>query len=127
MRRPADVLAITTDRERLGPLESGLAREGLHLDVVSSLAELRAAFFRCGGADALLLGPDLTPARAVEALDQLHQIADRLPSLAFGETLGRALRDRADVRTVSFHPGSRAALGAVVRAVREAEAPGEGA
>lgn len=117
-RRSPDVVAVACDGGCLTNLATGLADAGLHLDVVSSLEGLRDAFFRCGGPDALLLAPDLTPARALEAMRLMQKIDATLRIITFGDTLGRVLSPDVHVRRVSFHPDSRAAVGSVVQLLR---------
>ena len=115
--RAPDLVGLAGDVDTFAKLGEGLAAAGLHMDVVTSLEELRDAIFRCGGPDALLLAPDMAPAQARAAIRLLQDI-DRDPSiLTFDADLTRLLEHDRHVRSVSFHPSSRAAVGTVLQAL----------
>ncbi|MBK8976523.1 MAG: hypothetical protein IPM29_11450 [Planctomycetes bacterium] len=114
--RPRELLALEGRRGSLRKLAQSLRDEGHRVDLVHALDELRDAFFHSGGHDALLLGPDLPAGLARRAIDCLAAIDDALRILSFG----RCGADNARVRRIhSFHPSSRAALGAVLAMIAE--------
>ncbi len=114
-RRP-EALALCGREPELAALVHALREAGLGVEIVTSLIELRQAFFRAGGHDVLILGPDLPAPIAARAARSLRALDGGLMILAFGE-LPRNLLPADAVRLQAHHPASRAAARAVLRAV----------
>ncbi|MAD34158.1 MAG: hypothetical protein CMJ88_10415 [Planctomycetes bacterium] len=98
----------------MAPLHAMLETLGLSVDRASDLAEARTAFFGAGGHDCLVIGPGVSPGLARKVSNAL---ADIDPNMSFA-TFGPHLRDTARARTArlsSYHPGSRAGQGALLR------------
>lgn len=108
-----EVLALQGRDASLTRLAEALRDRGIHVDLVATLTELRHAFFQRGGHDALLIGPDVAAGAARRAIDCLTEVDDGVRVLAFGQRTARLHRQAEVIAT--FHPSSRAALGAVLR------------
>lgn len=95
-------------------LLSRLQQAGYAVDVARDLAEARRTFFQAGGHDCVVLGPDLRPRLAQDAVRSLLGLD---PDLALA-TYGPELRERRPARQAvlaSLHPSSRAGAGALLR------------
>ena len=92
-----------------------LKDRGIETDVVHTLGEAREAFLASGGHGLVLLGPDLTPSAARQVASSLTEIDPDLTVCVFGDDL---LRDDGKARRIGHHPSSRAALGAVLKALQ---------
>jgi hypothetical protein len=117
--RSPEVLALGGQSGAIERLAEALRNLGVRTEVTRSLAGLRDAFFRCGGHDVLLLGPDLPAHLARAAARSLAEIAPGLRIVAFGEALQRGDVAGPIVRLQGIHPTSRAGVGAVLRVLRE--------
>lgn len=110
------MLALLADPTRMQPLLLQLRRLGLLVDTVCDLQSARTAFFSSGGHDCLVIAPDVRPGVANRVASSLGAVD---PDLAMA-TFGPELRERTTrtARLKSFHPGSRAGQGALLRFLR---------
>ncbi|MHC5065466.1 MAG: hypothetical protein ACYTG5_15980 [Planctomycetota bacterium] len=112
-----ELLALCGVESRVGGLVSELSARGLRVDQVRSLEELRMACFQRGGHEYLILAPELSPNLACAAVETLRAIDPGLPLIVFGESLARQKWTAPVTRLSSYHPSSRAGLGAVLRTI----------
>ena len=99
-------------------LRSALASAGVQVDAVADRADALARFFATGGHGALILGPDVAPGAGWALAGALRDIAPDLAVVAFGGDLARSPQALRDAHLLpDFHPDSRAAEGAVLRAL----------
>ena len=114
-----DLLVVAAAELTMATLVSRLADHGVTSDIVGALDEARTIFLAKGGHRALVLAPDLAPSVAQRVIDSLTGVDPELPVVAFTREDRRAGRRREGVRRVSYHPSSRAAVGAILKIVRE--------
>lgn len=110
-----EVLALIRADGLMAPLLAELRRAGLRIDVAADLATARTLFFGAGGHDCLLVAPDVVPAVAKQVLRSLRQVDPQLATASFCRAL---LGEESPLRTArlsAYHPGSRAAVGAMLR------------
>ncbi len=112
--RPREVLVLEGRPGSMRALADGLRNSGLLVDVTHDLREVRDAFFRRGGHDLIVIGPDLPDALSRATAETLGAIDDAVQIVVFGDRLPDTRRA---TRVTAFHPGSRAALGAVLRQI----------
>ena len=96
------------------PLRDMLEEMGVSVDRASGLADARSAFFGAGGHDCLVIGPGVSPGLARKVSTALAEIDPSLSFATFGPQLPEAARART-ARLGSYHPGSRAGQGALLR------------
>lgn len=113
MTAGVEILVICRDAGSVRSLVQGLSAHAHRIDVVGDLATAGNEFLARGGHDLLLIAPDLAPGRALAAVQRLREIDPDLPVLVFGEEPLRGQEIGHLHRIASFHPGSRAGLGAV--------------
>ena len=114
--RSLDILALLADPKPMHSLLLHLRRQGLLVDTVADLHAARTAFFGAGGHDCLVIAPDVRPGVATSVAGSLGAIDPQLAMATFGPQLSdRATRT---ARLGSFHPGSRAGQGALLRFLR---------
>ncbi len=116
--RPPELLAFCKDGLGLDGLRVALEREGIRLEIVANLNEVRQSFFRSGGHKMLILGPDLSPALARAAVDSLHGLDPSLDIVIFGLELTRHEFLGHITRVPAFHPSSRAGVGAILKVMK---------
>lgn len=112
--RNLGVLALLADPKPMQALLIALREEGLAVDAVDDLPTARTSFFRSGGHDCLIIGPDVRPGLAQQVARSLSSVEPELAVATFGPDLS----DRSAIRTArlgGFHPGSRAGQGALLR------------
>ncbi len=112
-----DLLALSGLGNGFAGLVSELSARGLRVDQVNTLEELRMAFFQRGGHEFLILAPELSPNIACAAVNTLRAVDPGLPLIVFGESLSRQNWSAPVTRLSSYHPSSRAGLGAVLRTI----------
>ncbi len=115
-----ELLVVAKAEPTMASLVSALADRGVASDVVHALGAARESFLASGGHTALVLAPDLPPSLARELIDSLTSVDPDLPVVAFGEDHTLQRNHHAHVRRISYHPSSRAAVGAVLKAVHDA-------
>ncbi|MFO1078748.1 MAG: hypothetical protein U1E73_13585 [Planctomycetota bacterium] len=109
------VLAVLGDPRPMQALFAALREQAIDVDVATSLADARSAFFGAGGHDCLVLGPDVGRGLAVRIMHSLRAVDPNLPTASFGPDVRE---DTACSRTAAlsaYHPGSRAGTGALLR------------
>lgn len=116
------MLAAAANAQALLPLTDALGRIGVAVDVVRNREHALQRFQERGGHGLLVLGPDLSPALAREIVHSLRSVDPELRVVVFGTELLRGEEQAGWTRLAAYHPGSRAAAGAVLRLVREPEA-----
>ena len=116
--RRFDLLAVLADERPMRSLLQQLRRAGFGVDVARDLEGARQLFFGAGGHHCVLLGPDVAPGVAVAVVDSLRVVDTELPAVTFGPALQR-LAQASRTTALSFHPSSRAGLGALLRFLRE--------
>lgn len=109
---------MLADERPMQALLLALRASGYGVDVARDLAAARQLFFGAGGHHCVLVGPDVAPGIAGAVVDSLREVDPLLPAVTFGPALGRG-RARRRTTTVSFHPGSRAGVGALLRYLRD--------
>lgn len=115
--RPLGVLTLLGDPAPMQPLLAQLRSHGIQVDVAHGLGDARSLFFGAGGHDCLVVAPDVRPGLAARVLESLRLVDPELPTATFrpDPELRRAVRTAV---LAAFHPGSRAAAGALLRFLR---------
>jgi len=111
-----ELLIVAAARPTMARLLEGLGQHGIRADLVQELNQARETFLARGGHRLLILAPDLEPGRARQISRSLAVVDPDLPVLSFGD--GRAQLPTG-ARWVQYHPSSRAAVGAVLKALHE--------
>ena len=126
VRPPDEELHAVTDEIRtacvllldapaaMGSLRRTLEDRGHSVDLASDLGEARTAFFGAGGHDCVVIGPGVSPGLAQKVRAALSAIDPELAFATYGPPLPGAAQSRT-ARLASFHPGSRAGQGALLR------------
>ena len=112
------MLALVGAGGSMAPLLDELRRAGLRVDVAADLQAARTLFFGSGGHDCLLVAPDVVPALAKQVLRSLRGVAPELATASFSKAVLAEDSPLRAARLTAYHPGSRAAVGAVLRFVR---------
>jgi hypothetical protein len=107
----ADLLVLTETGS--DELVRGLLALGHRVDCASSLPEVQRMFLDCGGHAVVIIAPDISSALATRAITSLRRIDADLPIVTFGELTLRGSTVPHLLRIRSFHPESRAGLGAI--------------
>jgi len=115
---PRDLLALVGDANSMDTLVGELRRGGYRVDLARNLGEARTAFLAAGGHDCVLVAPEVAPGTALAVLMSLRIVDPKLRAATFGPKLPRE-GHRPHARRLSFHPGSRAGLGALLRFLQE--------
>ena len=115
--RRLDLLAVLADERPMKGLLGQLQQSGFVVDVARDLPAARTVFVASGGHLCVLVGPDVAPGLADAIVDSLREVDPELPAVRFGP---RHQRDEAEPKTasLSFHPSSRAGMGAFLRFLR---------
>ena len=100
------------------PLLQQLRSQGIQVDVASDLGAARALFFGAGGHDCLVIAHDVQPGLAARVLRSPRTVDPELPAATFGRAPVREAVPTRTARLSGFHPGSRAAAGALLRFLR---------
>ncbi|MBL8730091.1 MAG: hypothetical protein JNM25_16835 [Planctomycetes bacterium] len=116
--RPIGVLALLDDPAPVQPLLLELRSHGICVDVAHDLVSARATFFGAGGHDCLVVAHDVRQALAERVLESLRTVDPELPTATFGPDLRRRGSPTRTAMLASFHPGSRAGAGALLRFLR---------
>ncbi len=117
--RQTELLVVAKAEPTMASLVSALEEHGVTSDVVNALEQARETFLANGGHRALVLAPDLTPSLARELIESLTSVDPDLSVVTFGEGQWRQRPSHGLVRRIAYHPSSRAAVGAVLKAVRD--------
>jgi hypothetical protein len=112
-----DVLALVGAATVVAGMLPILKSAGVNVDVVTTLRDGLRAFVACGGHQVLVLGPDLRPSLATQAVTQLRSVDPELLVVAYGE-IGRDGADARMRRIPGFAPSSRAGAGALLKVIR---------
>jgi len=112
--RNTGVLLLRDDPRPTRGLAQALQREDVAVDAAAGLAEARAAFYRAGGHDCLVIGPDVSPGAARQVASSLRNLDPQLAVATFGPSV-RHLGSARVAHLAGFHPGSRAGQGALLR------------
>ncbi|MCA8942555.1 MAG: hypothetical protein KDB80_08380 [Planctomycetes bacterium] len=112
--RCPDLLVVCAEPRAGELLADGLARHDLAADIAQTLAEARAAFFRRGGHDAVIL-VDVPTSLAERAVHALRDLDPEVAIIAFGRDLVHAELPGTTTRLPELHPSSRAGIGAILR------------
>jgi hypothetical protein len=110
-----EVLALVGASALMTPLLDELRRAGLRVDIAADLPTARTLFFGSGGHDCLLVAPDVVPALAKQVLRSLRGVAPELATASFSRAVLAEESPLRAARLGAYHPGSRAAVGAVLR------------
>lgn len=116
--RPLGVLTLLADPAPLQPLLLQLRSHGIQVDTATDLGHARALFFGAGGHDCLVIAHDVRPGLAARVLRSLRSVDPTLPTATFGPRVAGERAPSRTARLASFHPGSRAAAGALLRFLR---------
>ena len=111
------VMAVDGNERPMANLIETLIARGIQVDVAKDRSEALQTFFAAGGHQLLLLGPELAPGTAWRIFRALREVDPELRAVAFGERLARSGPPSGVLTLASFHPSSRAALGAVLRSL----------
>ena len=117
MEMGVELLVLATDGESTANLRRGLEDLGFVVDHATDLGGAQSKFLERGGHAALVVAPDVGSRRAKEAITALRNVDVDLSVIVFGEDI---LRDESTPglhRIKSFHPGSRAGIGAIQQIV----------
>ncbi len=121
MEKNADYLLVAEDGKSLQGLCDALKAEDSRIDLVGSVQDAQEAFFRSGGHRFLIIGPDVSPGLAMQISHSLRRVDPNISILVFGPDLLRQEKKEGLTRIPSFHPCSRAGIGAVLKATRASE------
>lgn len=97
------------------PLLQELRSHGICVDTARDLLDARALFFGAGGHDCLVVAHDVRPGLASSVVRSLRMVDPELPTATFGPDLRRRESPTRTAMLASFHPGSRAGAGALLR------------
>lgn len=101
-----------------------LRRQGCGIDTAHDLAECRAAFFRAGGHQLLVVGPDVAISVAEQAVRCLRALDPKLLACTFGPRCSGLEQPARSAVLSGLAPGSRAGFGALMRWLRGLANPG---
>lgn len=113
--RRIDVLALVSDHKPMAPLLDELRGLGIAVDTADGLAAARQTFFRSGGHHCLVVGPDVAPGTVRAVVDSLRAIDPELALASFAAGQPKPPTPARNANLSSYHPGSRAGVGAFVR------------
>ncbi len=117
MATSVEVLMLASDGPTAVKLGHGLEDLGFAVDHATDLPSAQKKFLERGGHTVLLVAPDIGTGRARATINALRSVDPDLQVIVFGEEI---LRDESGPglhRVKSFHPGSRAGIGAIQRIV----------
>ena len=117
MTKAIELLVLATDGESAESLRLGLEELGFAVDHASDLTEAQDKFLSRGGHTVLVVAPDVGTGRAREAIHALRSVDADLQVIVFGEETLRDVTGPGLHRIKSFHPGSRAGIGAIQQIV----------
>jgi hypothetical protein len=112
-----ELLVVAAAEPTMATLIEGLDEHGIHADLVHALPEARNTFLARGGHRLLVLAPDLPPAVAREIAASLLRVDPTLSVIAFGKPGSSGPAPPGSPRRILYHPSSRAAVGAVLKAL----------
>jgi hypothetical protein len=108
-----ELLVFARDPETATSLCRNLDAVGFTSDPVTTLADAQAAFLQRGGHALLIITPDVPTGRARRLIETLHGVDEKLSTIVFGEETLRGESFPHLHRIKSFHPSSRAGVGAI--------------
>ena len=94
-------------------LIEGLLAHNYTVDRATSIDETRELFLERGGHTMLVISAEVSSNLAQQAIDTLREIDESIPVVVFGELTLRDSATRNLHRIPSFHPSSRAGIGAI--------------
>jgi hypothetical protein len=113
-----DVLALLGEVRPMRALLAYLRRQGCSIDTAHDLAECRAAFFRAGGHQLLVVGPDVAVGVTEQAIRCLRALDPKLLACTFGPRCAGLENPARGAVLAGLAPGSRAGVGALLRWLR---------
>ncbi len=117
MTTGVELLVLASDGPSAVNLSHGLANLGFAVDHATDLPSAQMKFLERGGHTVLLVAPDVGTGRARAAINALRCVDPDLQVIVFGEQILRDEKGSGLHRVKSFHPGSRAGIGAIQRIV----------
>jgi len=114
-----ELLVVSAAKPTMAGLIEALGEHGIHADLVHALPEARNTFLARGGHRLLVLAPDLPPATVRQIADSLTRVDPTLPVVVFGEPGSAPPPEPGVARRLLYHPSSRAAVGAVLKALHD--------
>ncbi len=114
-----ELLVVAAAEPTMAALIEALDEHGVRADLVHALPEARNTFLARGGHRLLVLAPDLAPASVREITASLTRVDPDLSVVTFGEPGSRSPSEPGSPRRILYHPSSRAAVGAVLKALHE--------
>lgn len=117
MDRPVELLLLGNDDRPARALSGTLLADGWSVDLVSSVETAQDMFLSRGGHTLLVVTPEVPSGLTQRVIERLREVDPDLPILVFGEDSLRDTRLPNVHRIRSFHPTSRAGLGAIRRII----------
>ena len=114
-----ELLVVAAAELTMAALIEALDEHGVRADLVHALHEARNTFLARGGHQLLVLAPDLPPASARQISASLKRVDPSLSVVAFGEPGSPGPNEPGSPRRILYHPSSRAAVGAVLKALHD--------
>ena len=108
-----DVLVFAQDLETACNLCGSLDAVGFGSDPATDIAGAQGSFLERGGHALLVIAPDVSTGTARELVETLRSVDADLTVIVFGEATLRGAAVPHLHRIKSFHPDSRAGIGAI--------------
>ena len=112
-----ELLVVSASEPTMAALIEALDAHGVSADLVHALPEARNTFLARGGHQLLVLAPDLSPAIMRQISASLTRVDPTLSVVAFEEPGSSGPAGPGSPRRILYHPSSRAAVGAVLKAL----------
>jgi DNA-binding response OmpR family regulator len=113
MTKTVELLVFATDADAAAGLLAMLADEGYRVDLATECSVAQGLFLDRGGHALLVLTPDVGTGRATQVIQALRAVDAELPVVVFGAETLRETKFGNVHRIRSFHPASRAGVGAL--------------
>jgi hypothetical protein len=113
MPAAVELLVFAADADGAAELVSMLSSEGFRADLATGIATARGLFLERGGHALLVVAQGVGPGRAAQVIEALRAVDQDLPVVIFGADEQRGGDPPHVHRIRSFHPASRAGIGAL--------------
>ena len=117
MEHRVEILVFAGEATGAAPLVEGLEAQGYGVDLVTSVQQAQGIFLERGGHALLVVSPDVGTGQALQVIEKLRSVDDGLPIILFGDDVLRDTKLLNVHRIRSFHPGSRAGIGAIQKVI----------
>ncbi len=108
-----NLLVLANELETATNLCQNLDAIGFTVDATTTIAGAQSLFLERGGHALIVITPDVATGRARDLIRRLHSVDEDLVVAVFGEETLRGESIAHLHRIKSFHPDSRAGIGAI--------------